>query len=181
MQICKEGIECYRFISFQRSTSFGMSYNISGMSVLLCSKTFLKEKNFVLFLATTTWPSVFHLLYVQQQRTNGLSISALTFLLTMLRWYSATSRRSCCVRFSFSSSNLLSCSSCWNSKSSKCLLSMSSRSASLSQKQKKKVTFHSLKTEQTDLQTGKMSQKYCFRLYLMQQAQKLNGFNYLLS
>lgn len=63
-----------------------------------------------------------------------------TFLVTMFRWYSATSRRSCWVRFSFSSSRRLSCSSCWNSRSSKCLLSTSNRSASFGEKQMKKNT-----------------------------------------
>ena len=57
-----------------------------------------------------------------------------TFLVTMFLWYSATSRRSCWVRFSFSSSRRLSRSSCWNSRSSKCLLSTSSRSASFGEK-----------------------------------------------
>lgn len=60
-----------------------------------------------------------------------------TFLVTMFRWYSATSRKSCWVRFSFSSSRRLSCSSCWNSRSSKCLLSTSNRSASFGEKQMK--------------------------------------------
>lgn len=65
---------------------------------------------------------------------HGTTPGKSTFRVTMFRWYSATSRRSCWVRFSFSSSRRLSRSSCWNSRSSKCLLSTSNRSASFGEK-----------------------------------------------
>lgn len=53
-----------------------------------------------------------------------------TFLRAMLRWHSARLCRSCWPRASRSSSRWLSRSSCWNSRSSNSLASVSSASAS---------------------------------------------------
>lgn len=161
-------------------------WDVTGPSSLLCCKSFFKEKSFALFL---TDGQVVDPLCARKQRTNELSVSAFTFLLTMLRWYSATSRRSCCVRFSFSSSNLLSCSSCWNSKSSKCLLSMSSRSASLRKKKKTNQNKiekknHALTNTRIQILTNthtKISLKWYLRISYNIFKPELNAFNDLLS
>lgn len=58
------------------------------------------------------------------------ALSFPTFLRAMLRWHSARLCRSCCPRASRSSSRRLSHSSCWNSRSSNSLASVSSTSAS---------------------------------------------------
>lgn len=63
--------------------------------------------------------------------TWGLLPCVPTFLWAMLRWYSALLCSSCWLRVSRSSSSRLSLSSCWNSRSSNSLVSVSRASASL--------------------------------------------------
>lgn len=66
--------------------------------------------------------------------------SSPTFLRAMLRWHSARLCRSCWPRASRSSSRRLSRSSCWNSRSSNSLASISSASASFGHRRAQGVT-----------------------------------------
>lgn len=56
-----------------------------GYHLQSASEAFFKEKSFALFVTDGQIVAPFHLLYAQQQRTNEASVSAFTFLLTMLR------------------------------------------------------------------------------------------------
>lgn len=71
---------------------------------------------------------------------NTLLSSIPTFLRVMLRWHSARLCRSCWPRASCSSSRRLSRSSCWNSRSSNSLASVSSTSASFGHTRVSQIT-----------------------------------------
>lgn len=60
-------------------------WDVTGPSSLLCCKSFFREESFALFLTDGQAVDLFHPLCARKQRTNELSVSAFTFLLTMLR------------------------------------------------------------------------------------------------